>query len=226
MAATYRTMQEIVTDSIRDAILSGKYSPGERLIADDLAKDLGVSRMPVREALHRLQVAGLVTMLPHKGAVVTELSQEEIIESYHIRAVLDGLAARLAAPHLAPSDYARLKEILQEMEKAVDAKDVDSVLVLNRAFHEVIWQAAHAPHLQSLLQNLYDASERFRNISIILPGRLEQFTQDHRQIVQMLEMGDVVKAERYANEHHESTARRLLNSIEKASDKIPTSTDK
>lgn len=210
-------MQEIVTDSIRDAILSGKYAPGEHLITDDLAKELGVSRMPVREALHRLQVVGLITMLPHKGAVVTELSQEEIIESYHMRAVLDGLATRLAAPHLTTSDYGRLREILQEMDQAVDSKDMDRLLAVNRAFHEVIWQAAHAPRLQALLQNLYDASEHFRNISILLPGRIEQITQDHRLIVQMLERGDVANAERYANEHHEGTARRLLESIEKTS---------
>jgi DNA-binding GntR family transcriptional regulator len=225
MATTYRTMQEIVTDSIRDAILSGKYSPGERLVADDLAKDLGVSRMPVREALHRLEVVGLVTLLPHKGAVVSELSKEEIIESYHIRAVLDGLATRLAAPHLTAADYARLNEILQEMDKAVNAKNMDGLLAVNRAFHQVIWQAAHAPRLQALLQNLYDTSERFRNISILLPGRIDQITQDHRLIVETLEKGDVANAERYANEHHEGTARRLLNSIEKVNDKIPTSND-
>lgn len=226
MATTYRTMQEIVTDSIRDAILSGKYSPGERLVADNLAKELGVSRMPVREALHRLEVVGLVTMLPHKGAVVCELSEEEIIESYHIRAVLDGLATRLAAPHLTAADYGQLKKILEDMDDAVNAKDMDKLLTVNRAFHEVIWQAAHAPRLQALLQNLYDASKRFRNISILLPGRIAQITQDHRLIVETLEKGDVVNAERYANEHHEGTARRLLNSIERASDKIPTSNDK
>lgn len=226
MAATYRTMQEIVTDSIRDSILSGKYSPGERLVAEDIAKDLGVSRMPVREALHRLEVIGLVTLLPHKGAIVSELSEEEIIESYHIRAVLDGLATRLAAPQLTALDYARLEEILQEMDNAVNAKDMDKLLAVNRAFHEIIWQAARAPRLQVLLQNLYIASERFRNISILLPGRIDQITQDHRLIVQMLEKGDVANAERYANEHHEGTARRLLNSIEKASDKVPTSNDK
>ncbi len=226
MSTSYRTMQEIVTDSIREAILSGKYSPGEHLITDEIARDLGVSRMPVREALHRLEVIGLVTTLPHKGAVVTELSEAEIIESYHIRAVLDGLATRLAAPHLIASDYARLKEILQQMDQTVEAKDMVGLLAVNRAFHEVIWQAAHAPRLRALLQNLYDASERFRNISILLPGRIDEITQDHRLIVQTLEKGDVASAERYANEHHEGTARRLLRSIEKANDKTQTAKDK
>jgi DNA-binding GntR family transcriptional regulator len=215
MLGTYRTMQEIVYDTIRDAILSGRYRPGQRLVADELAKEIGVSRMPVREALHRLETTGLVTLAPHRGAVVNELSEAEIIEIYHIRAVLDGLATRLAAPHLAKPDYDRLNAILTEMAAAVKVKDLDRVLRVNRDFHQLIWQAAHAPRLHSLLENLYDASQRFRQLSLVLPGRLQQLTQDHRRITQALARGDANRAERFAIEHHESTAMRLLKSIEK-----------
>jgi len=98
----YKTMQEIVYDTIREAIQIGRYAPGQRLIADELAQELGTSRMPVREALRRLEVAGLVSITPHRGAVVSELSEQEIVEIYHIRAVLEGLAARLAASLLPP----------------------------------------------------------------------------------------------------------------------------
>jgi DNA-binding GntR family transcriptional regulator len=215
MISNYRTMQEIVTDTLRDAILNGKYPPGQRLVADELAKELGVSRMPVREALHRLEVVGLVTMVPHKGTVVSEVSEEEIIEIYHIRGVLDGLATRLAAPNLTPEDHACLNEILDQMDAAVKAKDNDRLLAINRDFHEVIWQAAHAPRLQALLQNLYDASQRFRNISLLLPGRIDQITQDHRLITQALAQNNVADAERFAIEHHEGTARRLLHTFER-----------
>jgi len=215
MLGTYRTMQEIVYDTIRDAILNGRYRPGQRLVADELAKEIGVSRMPVREALHRLEATGLVTLAPHRGAVVNELSEAEIIEIYHIRAVLDGLATRLAAPHLTKPDYDRLNAILDEMAAAAKAKDLDRVLRVNRDFHQRIWRAAHAPRLHSLLENLYDASQRFRQLSLVLPGRLQQLTQDHRRITQALARGDVNRAERFAIEHHESTARRLLKSIEK-----------
>jgi len=215
MVGAYRTMQEIVYDTIRDAILSGRYQPGQRLIADELAREVGVSRMPVREALHRLEATGLVTLMPHRAAVVNELSESEIIEIYHIRAVLDGLATRQAAPHLTKADYDRLNALLDEMAAAAKAKDLDRVLRVNRDFHQLIWQAAHSPRLHSLLENLYDASQRFRNISILLPGRLERLTQEHRRIAQALARGDVNKAERFAIEHHEGTARRLLNSIEK-----------
>lgn len=214
MLGAYRTMQEIVYDTIRDAILSGRYRPGQRLVADELARDIGVSRMPVREALHRLEATGLVTLTPHRGAVVNELSEDEIIEIYHIRAVLDGLATRLAASYLAKPDHERLIALLDEMAAAAKLKDLDRVLRVNRDFHQHIWQAAHAPRLHSLLENLYDASQRFRHISVLLPGRLEQLTQDHRRIAQALARGDVKKAEQFAIEHHEGTALRLLRAME------------
>lgn len=210
----YKTMHEITYETIRDAILNGRYQPGQRLVTEELAKELGVSRMPVREALQRLEVAGLVTITPHKGAVVSELSEAEIAEIYHIRAVLDGLAARLATPRLTQDNHAKLNALLDEMERAVQAHDLKTVLAVNREFHVVIWKAARAPRLQELLENLYDTSQRFRNISVLIPGRLDQITQEHRLIAEALARGDAAAAERHANEHHEGTARRLLNSIE------------
>jgi DNA-binding GntR family transcriptional regulator len=214
MPEKYRTMQEIAYEAIRDGILVGRHGPGQRLIADELAKELGVSRMPVREALHRLEAAGLVTIAPHRGAMVSELSENECAEIYHIRAVLDGLATRLASPNLSQADHARLSRLLEEMDAAVTAQDLERVLRVNRAFHTLIWDAARAPRLRELLENLYDASQRFRNISVLIPGRLDQITHEHRLIAEALARGDAGAAERFANEHHEGTARRLLASID------------
>ena len=214
MPEKYRTMQEIAYGAIRDGILAGRHSPGQRLIADELAKELGVSRMPVREALHRLEAAGLVTIAPHRGAMVSELSENECAEIYHIRAVLDGLATRLASPNLSQADHTRLSRLLDEMDAAVTAQDLERVLRVNREFHTLIWDAARAPRLRELLENLYDASQRFRNISVLIPGRLDQITHEHRLIAEALARGDAAAAERFANEHHEGTARRLLASID------------
>ena len=216
----YRTKQEIIYETIREAIQIGRYAPGHRLVADDLAQEFGTSRMPVREALQRLENAGLVSITPHRGAVVSELSEQEIVEVYHIRAVLEGLAARLAAPHLGPADYDRLNVLIDDMASTGAAQpDLDQLLRGNRDFHEIIWQAAQAPRLHELLENLYDASRRFRNISILLSGRLEQIVQEHRRIVQALAAGDPATAERFANEHHEITAQRLLDEVEKTKEK-------
>jgi DNA-binding GntR family transcriptional regulator len=220
VATAYRTMKEIAYDAIREAILSGRFPPGQRLVADDLAQEFGTSRMPVREALQRLENAGLVSITPHRGAVVNELSEQEIVEVYHIRAVLEGLAARLAAPRLGPADYDRLNALIDDMAAtSTTAPDLEQLLRGNRDFHEIIWQAAQAPRLHELLENLYDASRRFRNISILLSGRLEQIVQEHRRIVKALAAGDPVAAERFANEHHEITAQRLLDEVEKTKEK-------
>jgi DNA-binding GntR family transcriptional regulator len=210
----YRTMPEIAYDAIRDAILGGRYAPGQRLVTEDLARELGVSRMPVREALHRLQVAGLVSITPHRGAIVSHLSEAEVAEIFHIRAVLEGLATRLAATTLTPGDHKRLGTLLDEMGRAARAHDPEKVLLINRDFHAVFWKAARAPRLRELLENLYDACQRFRNLSVMLPGRLDQITQEHRRIVRALAQGDAAAAERHAKAHYEGTARRLLRSIE------------
>jgi DNA-binding GntR family transcriptional regulator len=142
------------------------------------------------------------------------------VEIYHIRAVLEGLAARLAASLLPSADIDRLNALIEEMEEAAaTGPDLDHVLRSNREFHIAIWQAAQAPRLQEILENLYDASHRFRNISIALPGRLTQIFQEHRQIVHALAAGDSAAAERFANEHHENTAQRLLAELEKTKEK-------
>lgn len=216
MPTAYKTMQEIVYDTIREAIQTGRYTPGQRLIADELAQELGTSRMPIREALRRLEVAGLVSIVPHRGAVVNELSKHEIVEIYHIRAVLEGLAARLAASRLTPESAERLHGFLEAMEGAnATGAGLEPILRINREFHVTIWQLAQAPRLQEILENLYDSSNRFRNISTALPGRLEQVFREHRQIVEALAAGDAAAAERFANTHHENTAQRLLVELEK-----------
>ncbi len=215
MASTYRTMQAIAYDAIREGILEGRYPPGQRLAADELAKELGVSRMPVREALHRLQESGLVTSVPHRGTVVSALSKTEIVEIYHIRAVLEGLGARLAVPNLTGADYQCMIGLLDELDRLTSVPDFDRILQLNYQFHKVIWQAARAPRLLALMENLHDASRRFRRTSLLLPGRLHQISEEHHQILDGLTQRDADMAELWANKHHEITAELLLNSLEK-----------
>ena len=96
MANEFKTIQEIIFDTLKQRIISGKYEPGKRLIANDLAEEFDISRMPVREALTRLASTGLVELIPYKGAIVNELTAEDFVEIFYIRSVLEGLAARLA----------------------------------------------------------------------------------------------------------------------------------
>lgn len=219
MASTYRTMQEIVYDTVREGILSGRYQPGARLIAEELAQEMGVSRMPVREALQRLEATGLVSIYPHRGAVVNELSRTEIVEVYHIRAVLEGLASRMACPNLGQDHFTRLHTFLDEMTEHAARQDMKQMLRCNQAFHEIIWEAANAPRLKDMIRTLYDTSQRYRNVSLTLPGRFVELVEEHRQIVEALERGDALAAERATNEHHENTALHLLHMVEESKER-------
>ena len=209
----YRTMKHLVYDELRHLIVNGEYSPGTRLVTENLAKKLGVSPTPVREALHQLEAEGLVKVNPHHGAEVTQLSNAEIIEIYHIRSALERLATRLGQPNLTPKDYERLYTLLDEMDAEVLNKGLDRILDINREFHKIIWEAARSPYLHDLLENFYDASQRFRNASLTVPGRLNRISQEHRRIVQALQAGDTELAAHYAEEHYEGTAQYLLQSL-------------
>lgn len=113
--AEYRTLQNIVTDNLRSAILSGQLGPGDRLQHDDIARQFGVSRMPVREALRVLHSEGLVELRPHRGAVVVDLRPEDVAEIFEIRAMLEAQAAELAAPNLTDATVERMRGLLAEM---------------------------------------------------------------------------------------------------------------
>jgi len=165
-----------------------------------------------------MEVTGLVVTIPHRGTVVNELSVEEVVENFHIRAVLEGLAARLACANMSEEDMTALDALMDETETIVNHTDDDEAirgfLKLNRRFHSIIWMASDSPRLQKLLSNLYDASTRYRNMSLHLPGRLDELSREHRRIVDALRARDALSAERLMNEHYENTARWLLTYME------------
>lgn len=206
----YRTMQEIVYNTIKERILAGHYKAGQRLVTNDLAMELGVSRMPVREALQRLEAAtGLLSRIPHKGAVVNAISQDDILEVFCIRAVLESLAARMACLNLEENQIDHLEAINREIIDVGHTIDEQGFLSLNAKFHEPIWQAAKAPRLVGMLRSLYDASRGYRYISLKLPGRFEEIVEEHAQIVVALRGRDPDVVERVVKEHYQQTLKWL-----------------
>lgn len=209
----YRTMQEIVYSTIKERILKGEYSPGQRLITNDLATELGVSRMPIREALQRLEAAtGLVSLIPHKGAVVNVISEDDIVEVFHIRVVLEGLAARLACANMDAAQLDQLAHINQKVIEAEHKIDAERFLDLNREFHALMWKAANSPRLVGMLRSLYDASRSYRYISVMLPGRFEEIVQEHEDIIAALRKGDADAVEKTVNKHYQQTLDWLMRS--------------
>jgi DNA-binding GntR family transcriptional regulator len=170
MVSEYKTMQEIIFDTIKQRIIMGEYPPGRRLIANDLAEELNASRMPVREALTRLASTGLVELIPYKGAIVNELTAEDYVEIFHIRSVLEGLATRLACPNLSDEDIKTMREANDEIHGMIDEDDVQFQRV-NRIFHSTIWQRTKSKRLSALLSNLYSEAAQYRHMMVIMPGR-------------------------------------------------------
>ncbi len=208
----YRRMQDIVFMALRDQIFSGRLKPGERLNTTRLSEQLGVSRMPVREALTRLISVGLADNIPHRGAFVKKLSLEEVIEIYCIRAALEGVAARLAARSVAAADVEQLQKLCDEMERRLASGDESWFSEINQEFHGIIYHAAHAEHLEALIVQYYQRSSQYRALGLDLPGRHEEILAEHRAIARALGERDPDRAEAAAREHHLNTVRRIAQS--------------
>ncbi len=161
-----RTMTEQVMTRLRDMILSGELAPGSRLDQNDLARQFGVSLVPLREALARLRSSGLVRIVPHRGVFVESLSVEELLDIYQVRESLEELAARLAAPRLSADDLTTLDRLKAEMEQAAAVDDFDRFLDLHREFHFTIYRAAGRRHLLQLIAQLWDLSARYRRFQL------------------------------------------------------------
>jgi DNA-binding GntR family transcriptional regulator len=207
----YRTMQDIVFETLRDEILSGKVVPGYLLNTLSLSKRLGVSRTPIREALNRLVSVGLVENIPFRGAFVRKMSIEEILEVYYIRAALAGVCAQLATSRITGEQKEKLIALCDEMEKP--GQDHKTMLEQNFEFHDIIFKAAHSPRIEALALQYYHQSEQYRALSLELPGRFEEACREHRAILQAILAGDIDAAERSSREHQLNTARRIAKSL-------------
>jgi DNA-binding GntR family transcriptional regulator len=195
--------------AIKRAILSLKLRPGEALVESELAQQLGISKTPVRTALHELEREGLVTKVLYKGTYVTEVTLRDVQEIFELRAVLEGLAARLAVPMLDESELTRAREFLRLMEEALKMADKDLASQYGKQFHDLILQNADNQRLQLILHNLDDHLQRFRLLSDQISGRLEKSLREHKRVLQALDQGDPDLAEQKIKEHLHSVLEEL-----------------
>jgi DNA-binding GntR family transcriptional regulator len=167
-----RTVTEQVVVRLRQLIMSGGLEPGARIDQAELAQRFGVSVVPVREALARLQSSGLVRIVPHRGVFVESLSPEELVDIYNVRELLEEHAARLAAPNLTDLDIAALEETSERMATAGEAQDYDTYLALNKELHFRIYRAARRAYLLQIIEQLWDRSTRYRLLQLhAIPNR-------------------------------------------------------
>lgn len=191
----------MVYEALRNRILSGQLLPRERVVASRLAKELGVSEIPVREAIKRLEAEQLVTLIPNSGAVVANMSSVLVRELFDIRASLEGLAGRTACSHLTPADFSQLQEHLNRMEAAQQKGAYIEASRYNRAFHWVIYEASPYDYLKKLIRDLMQRTERGRALFALVPGYYERQVADHQEILARLRAGDAEGSERKLGEH-------------------------
>ncbi len=206
-APLFMTLEEYVASKLREAILKGYLKPGEKLDQNEIAELLGVSRSPVRDALRKLAAEGLVQIHPYRGAIVAELSPEELEEIYLLRRVLEGLAARLAVPQIDEERLAALEEILRAMDETEDA---DTWIDLNYRFHHMIYEAAKRPRLLALIDNLRNIVAPYIRQYISTPEYRQSAQASHRQILEACRRRDPVAAQRETEEHLQAVVDGVL----------------
>lgn len=205
LGASHSPLFALVTDKLRERILNGQYAPGERLVENRLSAELGVSRIPVREALRALASEGLVLIEPRRGASVARLSPDIVREMVEVRATLEGLNAKLAAQRRDPELVAELQQVLREGMDAAAQGRADELPALNTRFHEVLGTIAANSVLQDMMRSL-----RERTAALFGPAnavRARQNWDEHAQILQAVIAGDADLAALLAARHVYSAAK-------------------
>jgi len=185
-----RTTQELVLDELRRRILVGEFRPGQPIRPDQVAGELHVSRVPVREALKILEGEGQVRYRAHYGYVLAELRRADLLEIYRIRELLEDEAARAAVPRLRDADLVTMAEACAEME-AFGAADVAAMAVANRRFHLTLLAASDMPHLLHHINLLWNASDHYRSVYYLEEAHRIEVHDDHRRILAAADARDV-----------------------------------
>jgi DNA-binding GntR family transcriptional regulator len=203
--STTPTAEEEAYEHILAQIRSGRYAPNDRLIPEEIAAELGMSRMPVREAFRRLAAEGLVTIRPNRGCVVSGLTVEEIFEVFEVRSVLEGLAVRLAMPKIDRSVLADLRLLLERME-VTEKLEGDKWLEDHRRFHEYLCGLSGRPKLMAQIRTLHVAIEPYLRVYRHHAKKSRSAGEAHRVLVDIIAAGDDSAAEDAMREHVLGTA--------------------
>ena len=203
-----RPRGEVAYRYIRSAIQGGQFKPGERLREIELAKQIGLSRTPIREALSRLETEGLVAHDATRGVVVAELDYSMVTELYYMREVLEGTAARLVAQHASDVEISILDDLCQQYEAALD--DEVALTASNRRFHETLYRCSHNRYLLNMVTVLHDALSLLGGSGTTLgdPERAAETLREHRAVVAAIRARDADAAE-LALRMHIRTAQKV-----------------
>ena len=210
---SYKPLRELVCENIRQAIIDGTFSPGERLMEIQLADEMGVSRTPVREAIRKLELEGFVVMIPRRGTYVADISIRDITEIYEIRTCLDVLSAGLAAERITDEELEALNRLLVEIGQYIAENNMEKIVEADTAFHDILYQASRNERLRSIINNLREQLTGIHGRSMSYPGRLVETMDEHRALVDSIAARDVERAQNAARVHIENAEHTLMKSL-------------
>lgn len=197
----YLPLRDVVFQTLRQAILTGEFAPGERLMEIALADRLGVSRTPVREAIRKLELEGLVVMIPRRGAEVARITEKDLRNVLEVRCALEELSASLACERITDEEKEQLRVALDDFEKAVQNKDISEIVEKDIEFHDVIFNASKNDRLIQILNNLREQMYRYRMEYTKDKEYHNVLIQEHREIYEAMKNQDKQKVMNALKEH-------------------------
>lgn len=209
----FRQVGELAYKAIRDAIVTGEMEPGAKLSQEELARQLGVSRAPVRDALNRLEAEGLVRTTPFKGAVVARMSMRELLDVFEARALVDSYTARTACTRLSEPDLEQLVEVTEATAELSVNGDLNKLVQAHADFHFIIYAGCGNAELNRIARSLWDRSYLYRLTD--LRNRVSALTslEEHRTVLQALRDRDPQRAGELMARHNQEVIKRLLGRV-------------
>lgn len=206
-------LRDVVFNTLRQAILTGELKPGERLMEVHLASRLGVSRTPIREAIRKLELEGLVTMIPRRGAEVAQITEKSMSDVLEVRRAMDALCAELACDRISDGELQELKAACEEFERVIKTKDVKQIAQADVKLHDIILQATGNQRLIQLVNNLSEQMYRYRFEYIKDFSQHERLVEEHRMIYEGLCKRDKEKASEAAKTHIDNQRKTIIHQI-------------
>lgn len=205
-----KSLEESVYYKLEEEILQGTLKKGDTLAEISLSRRLGVSRTPIRGAMHRLAEEGLIEVIPNKGAVVIGVNDEDLVNIYKIRMRLEGLASREAAERISKEDKARLSELVELSEFYLARNDLERLKELDSEFHNIIYRASGNRLLEKTLSELHRNIKAYRRLSLTVPERVTLSVKEHGEILSAILSGNAEEADRLTFLHIEAALSNLL----------------
>ena len=216
----YLPLRDVVFNTLRQAILRGELKPGERLMEIQLANKLGVSRTPIREAIRKLELEGLVLMIPRKGAEVAEITEKNLRDVLEVRCALEELAVQLACDRMDEAGIKAMKEASAEFCNTLDSDDITRIAQADVAFHDIIYAATDNRRLIQLLNNLREQMYRYRIEYLKKKECYPQLLEEHQTIIDSIESRDKGRATQITGQHIKNQAEAVVDTIREKEESI------